>query len=81
MPEVIGKNCPVRTAALEMHEQRVGFFWCRNFPGSISDLPEDGDLVWVVIATDLKDPPNDFAVRAFTLVSTFPIPPPVACPD
>ena len=44
MSEVIGKNYPVRTAALETHEKRVDVFPWRNFPGSLPDLPEDGEL-------------------------------------
>ena len=44
MSEVIGKNYPVRTAALETHENDGSFFSWRNFPGSLPDLPEDGDL-------------------------------------
>ena len=44
MSEVIEKNCPVRTAALETHENIMGFFSSRNFSGSLPDLPGDGDL-------------------------------------
>ena len=44
MSEVIGIKYPVRTAALETHENDGSFFSSRNFPGSLPDLPEDGDL-------------------------------------
>ena len=45
MSEVIGKNYPVRTAALETHEKRDALFPSRNFPGSIPDLPGDGEVL------------------------------------
>ena len=44
MSEVIGKNYPVRTAALETHEKSHGVFSSRNFPEPCIDLPGDGDL-------------------------------------
>ena len=34
----------MRTAALETHENSMGFFSSRNFPGSIPDQPEDGEV-------------------------------------
>ena len=43
MSEVIGKNYPVRMEALEAHEKRDGVFSSRNFPGSLPDLPGDGE--------------------------------------
>ena len=48
MSEVIGKNYPVRTAALETHEKRDAHFPSRNFPAPCIDLPGDGDLVVIL---------------------------------
>ena len=44
MPEVIGKNYPVRKGALEAHEKRDAVFSLRNFPIPRLDLPGDGEL-------------------------------------
>ena len=44
MSEVIGKNYPVRTAALETHEKRDAHFPSRNFPAPCIDLAGDGEL-------------------------------------
>ena len=48
MSEVIGKNYPVRTEALEAHEKRDAVFSSRNFPAPCIDLPGDGDVLYIL---------------------------------